>query len=154
MCFRRRLYQEIGGFDEWIGTQFLAAGEDYEFSLRATRHGYNLYRDPGIAVLHKNQLPGGLERLSAVHEDVHDAQIRMSSYALIKNRRPGLTGWAHVAWRSYHGWVLNRHVLGSGPVRLWKRQKQFARMFRMALDDVRRNATASERGIACQEPEC
>ena len=43
MSFRRQLFEEIGYFDEWIGTQLMAAGEDFEFCQRAVVRGYGSF---------------------------------------------------------------------------------------------------------------
>jgi GT2 family glycosyltransferase len=52
LVISRRLFWELGGFDE----EFPFAGaEDLEFSMRATRAGCRLIRDEGIRLLHNDQ---------------------------------------------------------------------------------------------------
>jgi hypothetical protein len=52
LSIRRTLFLELGGFDERFN---LAAGEDYDLSLRLRQQGYTLFCEPGAAVEHCHQ---------------------------------------------------------------------------------------------------
>ena len=68
MCFRKSIFDTIGNFDEWIGAQPTASGEDLEFSLRILKAGYTLYLDKRIVVEHlgRSIIDGGCDK-GALH---------------------------------------------------------------------------------------
>lgn len=61
MTFRKNIFNEVGLFDEWIGNQPKAAGEDFEFSLRVKSKGYKLYLLTDLTVTHLALTEGGCE---------------------------------------------------------------------------------------------
>jgi GT2 family glycosyltransferase len=112
MSFRRQLFEKIGYFDEWIGTQLMAAGEDFEFCQRAVVRGYGLFLNPRITTLHLGAREGGCGRRSLGPIAVERAQLRLSIYATLKNRRfNGWWGWADALARCYRHFILNRGLL-------------------------------------------
>lgn len=145
MSFRRALFSKVGLFDEWIGRQPLASGEDFEFTLRATKAGYSLYSDPTIIVMHPTQEPGGCGRASWRPNELLKLQMQLSSYAYVKNRGGhGVASWAHALWRCHRAWILNRDGL-CHPVRTCSRYPTFLRMLRQAITSVQINHALTSR---------
>jgi GT2 family glycosyltransferase len=143
MSFRRQLFDKIGYFDEWIGTQLMAAGEDFEFCERAALRGYGLFLNPRITTLHLGAGEGGCGRRSLIPSDVEQAQLRLSIYAVLKNRRyGGWWGWAHAIARCYRRLILNRGLFKNTPVRLickhrllWTTTREVMVLFRCASQE-------------------
>jgi GT2 family glycosyltransferase len=115
VSFRRELFDQIGYFDEWLGTQPMGAGEDIEFTTRMNLRGYSLYLVTSLTATHLGAKRGGCERRSLPPEFVTTAQLRIAAYCYLKNRRyPNFIGWADALWRCYRAFVLNRNVLSAG----------------------------------------
>ena len=147
MCFRRSLFRKIGFFDEWIGRQPLASGEDFEFTLRATMRGYSLYYDPRIVVVHPALQSGGCGRAALQQEQLLMLQMRLSSYAYIKNRRGhGIIAWANALWRCHRSWIVNRDGLRR-PLKVYGRYPKFLRMLKQAIVDARDVEMTSSDGV-------
>jgi GT2 family glycosyltransferase len=133
MSFRKRLFEKIGYFDEWIGTQLMAAGEDFEFCQRALLGGYGLFLNPRITTLHLGAREGGCRRRSTVVEEVESTQLRLGLYAVLKNRKyRGWLGWVHALARCYRGAILNRGLINS-PASLARKHAQFWKASHEAL---------------------
>jgi GT2 family glycosyltransferase len=152
MSFRRQLFEEIGYFDEWIGTQLMAAGEDFEFCQRAVVRGYGLFLNPRITTLHLGAREGGCGRRSLNPVEVERAQLRLSIYAILKNRRySGWWGWADALARCYRRFILNRGLLEStaaGLVRkhtmLWHTTRDVMTLFRSGFEERYAGSGASD----------
>jgi GT2 family glycosyltransferase len=143
MSYRKELFDRIGGFDEWVGTQPLSAAEDFEFSWRATVANYGLYRDAGIPILHLWGEPGGCSRQLMEGQLQYRTSVKLITYAFLKNRRPGLAGWLWAILRSYHAWIFNRKLLTTHPLTVYRRHLVFAAAVRFAIDAVKSNQSAS-----------
>ena len=137
MSFRRQLFDKIGYFDEWIGTQLMAAGEDFEFCQRALIGGYGLFLNPQITTLHLGAREGGCSRRSTVVEEVESIQLRLGLYAVLKNRKyRGWLGWVHALARCYRSAILNRNLISS-PASLARKHVQFWKASHEALRVLR-----------------
>jgi GT2 family glycosyltransferase len=137
MSFRRQLFDKVGYFDEWIGTQLMAAGEDFEFCRRATLRGYGLFLNPAITTLHLNAREGGCNRRSTIIAEVERTQLRLGFYAVLKNRQyRGWLGWAHALARCYRIAMLNRGS-GNSRVSLARRHARFWKALRDAAAALR-----------------
>ena len=142
MSFRRQLFEEIGYFDEWIGTQLMAAGEDFEFCQRAVVRGYGLFLNPWITTLHLGACEGGCGRRSLSPIYVERAQLRLSIYATLKNRRySGWWGWADALAGCYRRFILNRGLLKSTAAglvlkhtMLWHATREVVTLFRTGFE--------------------
>jgi GT2 family glycosyltransferase len=162
MSFRRQLFDKIGYFDEWIGTQLMAAGEDFEFCQRAVLRGYGLFLNPRITTLHLGAREGGCGRRSLAPIDVERAQLRLSIYAILKNRRySGWWGWAGALARCYRRFILNRGLFKStaaGLVRkhtmLWHTTREVMTLFRSGFEGQHAGSgTADSEAVPLKETE-
>jgi GT2 family glycosyltransferase len=162
MSFRRQLFDKIGYFDEWIGTQLMAAGEDFEFCQRAVLRGYGLFLNPRITTLHLLAREGGCSRRSLAPIEVERAQLRLSIYAILKNRRySGWWGWADALARCYRRFILNRGLLKStaaGLVRkhtmLWHTTREAMTLFRSSFEGRHAcSGTADSEAVPLKETE-
>lgn len=90
MAFRKNVLVNVGGFDEWIGTQPMAANEDGELCLRLRLKGYRLFVAPTISIIHLVEEMGGCE-VRTKYEERQDKirynQFRMGVYGLMKNKK-------------------------------------------------------------------
>jgi len=152
MSFRSQLFEKIGYFDEWIGTQLMAAGEDFEFCQRAVVRGYGLFLNPRITTLHLGAREGGCGRRSLGPIEVERAQLRLSIYAVLKNRRySGWWGWADALASCYRRFILNRSLFKStaaGLVRkhtmLWHTTRDVMTLFRSGFEERYAGSGASD----------
>ena len=138
MSFRRNVFEQVGFFDEWVGSQPTARGEDFEFCRRVHVAGRRLFLNPAISVTHEPALPGGC---GAASVPLHERQfliLRIRFYAYLKNRRrEGLTGFAPAIYRCYRSHILNRSILTFDPRFHYRRHQQFVRAMRFALHAAR-----------------
>src|SRR4051812_14020232 len=72
MSFRREIFERVGYFDEWMGSQPMAAGEDSEFCYRATSAGLGLWLNPALVTQHLVGKRGGCGRRELDSTRVHD----------------------------------------------------------------------------------
>jgi glycosyltransferase involved in cell wall biosynthesis len=160
MSFRRELFDKIGYFDEWLGTQPMGAGEDAEFTTRMHSRGYPLFLVTNLTVTHLGAKQGGCERRTLAPEVVNRAQLRATAYCYLKNRRyPNFIGWVNALWRCHRAFVLNREVLGAGFGKMVSRQKFYlsvvpamASMARHNLVCERANTAAEHRPLTALRP--
>jgi glycosyltransferase involved in cell wall biosynthesis len=128
MSFRRAMFDRVGFFDEWIGTQPMAAGEDGEFCQRAVAAGCILWLNPRLTVRHLEGKDGGCGRRSLPAGVARSVELNILVYTLLKNRRfTGPMGWLHSMWRCYRQVVLNRTLLQFGPRALLQRHRELAK---------------------------
>lgn len=138
MSFRRNVFEQVGYFDEWIGTQPMAMGEDFEFCRRLHVAGRHLFLNPAISVFHEPKLDGGCGKTQFLLEEKQFQNLRMRFYAYLKNRRnDGLSGFASAIYRCYRSHVLNRSALSLDPRFHYQRHRQFFRALRFALEAAR-----------------
>ncbi len=124
MSFRKALFNTAGYFDEWMGTQPLAAGEDGEFCRRASYRGFGLYLNTAITVRHLQGVEGGCGRRGLAPAVVRDAELNCLVYTHLKNRRfPGAIGWLHSLCRCYRQAILNRGIFHLGPAEIIQRHR-------------------------------
>jgi GT2 family glycosyltransferase len=138
MSFRRTVFEQVGFFDEWVGSQPTAKGEDFEFCRRLHVAGRRLFLNPAISVIHEPALPGGCgTTLVPLHEQQF-LVLKSRFYAYLKNRRSdGLGGFAPVIYRCYRSHILNRSILTVDPRFHYRRHQQFVRAMRFALHAAR-----------------
>jgi glycosyltransferase involved in cell wall biosynthesis len=135
MAFRRRVFQTVGGFDEWIGTQPTAAAEDLEFCMRVRRAGFRLCLDTSLTVVNVggSRAAGGCEKGTLARDVVLNSQMMLLLYAHLKNERgSGPLRWWRSLTPAYRGYVLNRGILRGGAHLVWERHVRFARALRAA----------------------
>lgn len=63
---RRRVFENIGGFDEELGVgsgTVWGGAEDIEYALRAVRRGLKIYYDPALVVFHPHPLASGYREM-------------------------------------------------------------------------------------------
>ncbi len=107
MSFRREVFARIGYFDEWLGTQTMAAGEDKDFCRRIVQAGLGVHLNPAIVVRHLAAPSGGCNRRSLDPDQVRREQMRLNAYTIFKTRaHPGLLGWLLAFLRCYRETVL------------------------------------------------
>lgn len=114
MCFKKNIFEIVGGFDEWIGTQPTAAGEDLEFSIRMLRKGFDLYLDKRIEVEHIGMsiIKGGYNKSSFSFEENKIWQMRNNFYIHYKNRKHrNIFGSILAFWHVYRGSIFNSSLL-------------------------------------------
>ena len=141
MSFRRALFEKIGYFDEWIGTQPTAHCEDVEFCLRASRSGLRLYRDPTVNVYHPTASAGGCGNRSSGGEELLYHHLMLGLYCHIKNPRyPGWAGILDAMAYMYRGYILNRGLLSRGLRQNVSRHCLFYRAMMIAARAVRENS--------------
>lgn len=90
MAFKKNVLIEVGGFDEWIGTQPKAANEDGELCLRLVLSGYKLFVTSQIEILHLAEKSGGCEVRTSYDTQKHlikFQQYKMNYYSLNKNKK-------------------------------------------------------------------
>ena len=144
MSFRRALFDRIGYFDEWLGTQPMGAGEDAEFATRMNARGYSLFLLTNLTVTHLGANRGGCERRTLPANFVTKAQLRAIAYCYLKNRRyPSWLGWADALWRCQRSLVLNRQVFSAGLGALVSRE-------RLCLSTVPEMFAAARRSLASE----
>ena len=135
MSFRRDVVERVGGFDEWIGSQPVAAAEDLEFCMRVRQAGFRLFLDTSITVMHVggSLAPGGCDKSGLSKDVVLASQMRCLLYAHLKNAPGrGPLGWLRSIAPAYRGFVLNRQTLTADPRLVWERHVGFARALRAA----------------------
>jgi hypothetical protein len=152
MSFRRDVVQRVGGFDEWIGAQPVAAAEDLEFCMRVRNAGFRLFLDTSITVMHvgASLAAGGCDKSGLPRDVVVASQMRCLLYAHLKNAPGrGPLGWLRSIAPAYRGFVLNRQVFTADARLMWHRHVGFARALRAAsraLADAR--GSALSRGVS------
>jgi len=127
MALRRRIWTDLGGFDERFGAggPFQAADEG-EFALRALKAGWFVYETPTASVIHRG-LRGRTEAQALVHRYAYGTGAMMAKH--VRARTPHakrLLGT--MAWR----WALGRMhsaVRIGGGRRRWLRLDGFVRGF-------------------------
>lgn len=140
MTFRKNALERIGGFDEWIGTQMAASGEDHEMSLRARLAGYKIYLDTSIAIENKNLSEGGSERAKVDPEFRQQAMTNMKFYIHLKNRPyKGVKGWIAANWSLYRFLILNRSLKSNNPLTLLRKHCQFVKSCKWGLNAIRKS---------------
>jgi N-acetylglucosaminyl-diphospho-decaprenol L-rhamnosyltransferase len=72
MFIRRRVIDKIGGLD----TNFFFYGEDVEFCHRARQHGWKVWYDPTVSVMHLGGASSDPSRLDPNHRDTLTWQAR------------------------------------------------------------------------------
>ncbi len=87
MCFRKLVFETVGYFDEWIGTQPLAAAEDYEFSRRVRVNDIKLFLDSSITLVHLGEKAGGCGRRNLNSDVIEIEHMKMFCYSVLKNRK-------------------------------------------------------------------
>jgi glycosyltransferase involved in cell wall biosynthesis len=138
MSFRREVFEQVGYFDEWIGTQPMAMGEDFEYCRRLHIAGRHLFLNPAISVLHEPKLDGGCGKTQFMLDEKEFQILGMRFYAYLKNRRNnGLSGFAFAIYRCYRSHVLNRSMFSLNPGFHYQRHRQFFRALRFALEAAR-----------------
>jgi glycosyltransferase involved in cell wall biosynthesis len=87
MTFRKKVLDKSNGFDEWIGEDILASGEDYEFIDRLTQSGFKLFIDADIFVKHLGLsiIEGGCNKSKLSPEIIKFIQIRNNFYISYKH---------------------------------------------------------------------
>lgn len=150
MSYRKSALDRIGGFDEWIGTQMAASGEDHEMSQRARMVGYKIYLDTGITIENKNLGEGGSERAKVDPEFKQIAMLNIKFYGVLKNRPyKGLGGWIAATWAVYRYHILNRSLAATSPAKLLDKHHQFIKSHRWARDAIHRNvAETAQQDVA------
>jgi GT2 family glycosyltransferase len=133
MSFRRQIFDRVGYFDEWLGTQPMAAGEDIDFCRRLLQAGFGVHLNPAILVRHLAAMRGGCDRRSLDALVVHREQARLNAYIVFKNRvYPGPLGWIHAFGRCYRQTVLVNSFL-----RPWRVLQHHAAMYEGFRDALR-----------------
>jgi glycosyltransferase involved in cell wall biosynthesis len=142
MSFRRNVFAQVGFFDEWVGSQPTARGEDFEFCRRLHVAGRRLFLNPAISVIHEPALAGGCDTTLVALDERRFLTLKIRFYAYLKNRRrDGLRGFAPVIYRCYRSHILNRSILTLDPRFHYRQHQQFFRAMRFALHAARgRNA--------------
>lgn len=88
MTFRKSIFNEIGYFDEWIGTQPKAAAEDFEFSQRVKSKGFKLFLLTDLTVKHLAITEGGCEARKDLDKNADLLlynRTRLRFYSIYKN---------------------------------------------------------------------
>jgi glycosyltransferase involved in cell wall biosynthesis len=135
MAFRRDVVQRVGGFDEWIGSQPVAAAEDLEFCMRVRNAGFRLFLDTSITVAHVggSLAAGGCDKSGLPPDVVVASQMRCLLYAHLKNAAGrGPLGRLRSIVPAYRGFVLNRQMFTADARLMWQRHVGFARALRTA----------------------
>jgi glycosyltransferase involved in cell wall biosynthesis len=139
MSFRKEALDRIGDFDEWIGTQMAASGEDHEFSLRARNAGYKIYLDTAITIENRDWTVGGSERAQVDPDFKQIAMTNMKFYINLKNRPyTGLKGWLAANWSLYRFLILNGSIKTNSPTMLLNKHRQFIKSYRWAMNAISR----------------
>lgn len=94
---RRRLFEDISGFDEELGVgsgTIWGGAEDIEYALRAVRFGFEIYYDPSLVVFHPHALASGYREMSGRAYSYgagigrvwrkHDYPLRLVSYSMLR----------------------------------------------------------------------
>lgn len=136
MSFRRSLFDQVGEFDEWVGSQRTAAGEDFEFSQRAKLAGIQFFLNPSIEVVHEINLAGGCGKAEMSIDERKFLSNRMAYYAYLKNSR-GIVGYLAAILKCYRATVLNRSILNLNPLFHIERHLRFVRALRFAIQAAR-----------------
>jgi GT2 family glycosyltransferase len=114
MSFRKEVFERVGYFDEWIGTQPISAAEDFEFSLRLKKAGIKLFLDTSITLTHLGEKSGGCERRNLDPILVKNTQTQMLAYSLIKNYSSKSQSSILIPlWKFIRSAVLNRSLVRS-----------------------------------------
>lgn len=119
MLYRASVFKRIGQFDEWIGTQPHAAGEDVDFSLRVQLHGKKLEVYTGLSVIHLAEQVGGCEVRTDYMQLIEKKrffQLANYFYSIRKN----VSYWYHpYFWKHFIWFVIgvnssfsNRSIFG------------------------------------------
>jgi FkbM family methyltransferase len=136
MSFHHKVFERIGGFEEWFAAQHIPSGEDADFSYRAVQSGFKLFLAQGIVVRHcSNQASGGCERLRLGNktDGVSDTDAFTGLAIYWKNKKPGPIGAAVAFWRGYHAYVFNLSLFRTGFARAFSKNARFLRLFRQVL---------------------
>lgn len=140
MSFRKTALDAIGHFDEWIGTQMAASGEDHEYSLRARAAGYKIYLDTSITIENRDWTVGGSERAKVDADFREQAMLNMKFYIHLKNRfYKGVSGWISANWALYRYLILNRSITSTPPTRLLGKHLQFVKSYQWAMNAIKEN---------------
>jgi GT2 family glycosyltransferase len=117
MALRRRIWVELGGFDERFGAggRFHAADEG-EFALRALQAGWFVYETPAMAVVHRG-LRGRSEARALVHRYAYGTGAMMAKH--VRARTPHSKRLlATMAYRWARGRTHTAVRINGGPHRL------------------------------------
>lgn len=138
MSFRRDVFAQVGYFDEWMGAQPSALGEDFEFSYRLRVAGKTLFLNTSVQVFHQSELEGGCGKAQRPMEEKQLLSMKMCFYTYLKNRQNDrLDGLLIAVYKCYRSYVLNRSIFSINIVFHWKRHQQFFRALRFALKTSR-----------------
>ena len=138
MSFRREVFEQVGYFDEWIGSQPGGLGEDFEFSHRLQLVGRRLFLNPAISVFHESELDGGCGKTNMALDEKQFLSMKMCFYAYLKNRRnDGISGFASAIYRCYRAYILNRSILSLDPRFHYQRHRRFFHALQYALSASR-----------------
>jgi GT2 family glycosyltransferase len=127
MALKRRIWTDLGGFDERFGAgaTFHAADEG-EFALRALEAGWFVYETPAVSVIHRG-LRGRTEAHALVHRYAYGTGAMMAKH--VRARTPyakRLLGT--MAWRWARGRMHSAVRIDGGRHR-WLRLDGFVRGF-------------------------
>jgi GT2 family glycosyltransferase len=135
MAIRRRVWEELGGFDERFGAggPFRAANEG-EFALRALGAGWFVYETPALSVIHRG-VRSRSEARTLVHGYAYGAGAMMAKH--VRARTPYVRRLlGTMAWRWTRGRAHSATRIGGGRHR-WLRLDGFVRGFAVAARDGR-----------------
>jgi len=151
MSFRRSLFERVGYFDEWLGTQPMAAGEDAEFCRRATLATRGLYLNPSLTTRHLEGQEGGCGRRMRDPEQVRLNQLHVHTYAVLKNPAyGGAIGRIHSQFECYRSHLLNRGSLAGGFAGFRRRFSEVTRALRQSKNALA--PRAADRRLTSTEP--
>jgi GT2 family glycosyltransferase len=155
MSFRRSLFDRVGFFDEWLGTQVMAAGEDAEFCRRATLATRGLYLNPALTTRHLEGQDGGCERRTRDPDQVRLHQLQVYTYVVMKNpRHRGTFGRFHAEIECYRTSLFNRGLLDRGIAGFRRRYAEVRRAVRQSKNvlsprpGAEKMSAATEQGAA------
>lgn len=130
MALRRRVWEELGGFDECFGAggPFRAANEG-EFALRALGAGWFVYETPAVSVVHRG-VRSRADARTLVHGYAYGTGAMMAKH--IRARTPhAVRLLGTMAWRWTRGHAHSATRIGGGRHRLL-RLDGFVRGFAVA----------------------
>lgn len=134
MAFRRRLVEDLGGFEALMGRlNPSASGEDFEFCARWRRAGHAIWLLPGLRVLHLADTPGGCDVRTQPLSESRRQQLRANTFVVLKQEGAFERLTARSLLRLLRVGVVRRDVLGLGPL---EAVRAVARL-RRAVGDVR-----------------
>jgi len=127
MALRRRVWTDLGGFDERFGAggPFHAADEG-EFALRALKAGWFVYETPTVSVIHRG-IRDRTDAHALVHRYAYGTGAMMAKH--VRARTPHATRLlGTMAWRWARGRTHSAVRIGGGRHR-WLRLDGFVRGF-------------------------